>query len=152
MQRLHEGDLAGHVLRQGAWEHLDLPAIAVEQQIPQLGHGRLHRRSVGDALHPERESGEALEKLRRELSGMMFSTQYQLRPVPLVGNLVRRVWFRYFTPSCLPPPTYLTKILQSWDVAMQTSETNDYSVWTTWRADQDDVHLIHVFRGRLEYP
>ena len=35
---------------------------------------------------------------------------------------------------------------------MQTSETNDYSVCTTWRADQDDVYLLHVFRGRLEYP
>ena len=32
MQRLHEDDLAGHVLRQGGWEHLDLPAIAVEEQ------------------------------------------------------------------------------------------------------------------------
>ena len=35
---------------------------------------------------------------------------------------------------------------------MQTGETNDYSVCTTWRADRDDVYLLHVFRGRLEYP
>ena len=32
MQRLHEDDLAGHLLRQGGWDHLDLPAIAVEVQ------------------------------------------------------------------------------------------------------------------------
>src|SRR5882672_7668010 len=30
MQRLHENDLAGHVLGLGGWEHLDLPAIAVD--------------------------------------------------------------------------------------------------------------------------
>ena len=152
MQRLHEDDLAGHVLRQGGWEHLDLPAIAVEEQTLQLGPEKSHLRRVGDVLHPEREDLAALEALKRELGGMMFSAQYQQRPVPLEGNLVRRAWFRYFKLSSLPPTTYLTKIIQSWDVAMQTGETNDYSVCTTWRADRDDVYLLHVFRGRLEYP
>src|SRR4029077_14332602 len=31
MQRLHEDDLAGHLLRQGGWNHLNMPAIALEQ-------------------------------------------------------------------------------------------------------------------------
>jgi phage terminase large subunit-like protein len=78
---------------------------------------------------------------------MMFSAQYQQQPVPLEGNLIRRGWFRYFTPSGLSAPTYPTKIVQSWDVAMQTGDTNDYSVCATWRVDRDDV-----FHGRLEYP
>ena len=30
MQRLHEDDLAGHLIGQGGWHHLDLPAIAAE--------------------------------------------------------------------------------------------------------------------------
>jgi predicted phage terminase large subunit-like protein len=81
----------------------------------------------------------------------MFSTQYQQRPVPLEGNLVRRAWFRYFSVGSLSAPTHATKIVQSWDVAMQTGDTNDYSVCTAWRADQNDVYLIDVFRGRLEY-
>jgi hypothetical protein len=80
MQRLHEDDLAGHVLRQGGWEHLDLPAIADEEQVLLLGPGRSHLRRVGDVLHPERESGGALEALKRELGGMMFSAQYQQDP------------------------------------------------------------------------
>ena len=37
MQRLHENDLAGHLLDQGGWEHLDLPAIAVEDSVIPLG-------------------------------------------------------------------------------------------------------------------
>ena len=103
-------------------------------------------------LHPEREGLGALEALKRELGGMMFSAQYQQRPVPLEGNLIRRAWLRYFTPSSLPPPAYSSKIVQSWDVAMQTGDANDYSVCTTWRADQDDVYLLHVSRGRLNIP
>src|SRR5271166_2596863 len=56
MQRLHEDDLAGHLLRQGGWAHLDMPAIALEDEAVDLGHGKIHLRRVGDVLHPERES------------------------------------------------------------------------------------------------
>jgi len=55
MQRLHEDDLAGHLLRQGGWRHLDLPAIAVEDSIIPIGHGKVINRRCGDLLHPERE-------------------------------------------------------------------------------------------------
>jgi predicted phage terminase large subunit-like protein len=68
------------------------------------------------------------------------------------GNLIRRAWLRHFEPADLPAPSYPTKIVQSWDIAMVTGDQNDYSVCTTWRADKDDVYLLDVFRGRLEYP
>src|SRR5262249_43179874 len=29
---------------------------------------------------------------------------------------------------------------------------HDYSVCTTWRATNGDAYLVHVYRGRLEYP
>ena len=35
---------------------------------------------------------------------------------------------------------------------MQTGATNDFSVCTTWRVEPSNVHLLDVFRGRLEYP
>ena len=37
MQRLHEDDLAGHLLQSGDWHHLNLPAIAEEDQSIALG-------------------------------------------------------------------------------------------------------------------
>lgn len=64
----------------------------------------------------------------------------------------RRAWFRYFDPATLPSPSYATRIMQSWDIAMQTNEKNDYSVCTTWRVEKNDVYLFDLFRGRLEYP
>jgi predicted phage terminase large subunit-like protein len=67
-------------------------------------------------------------------------------------NLIKRVWFRYFNPIDLPTRTSLTKIVQSWDVASRTGDSNDYSVCTTWRIEKDNVYLLHVFRARLEYP
>jgi predicted phage terminase large subunit-like protein len=42
--------------------------------------------------------------------------------------------------------------VQSWDIAMTTGGSNDYSVCTTWQKSKDDYYLVDVFRGRLSYP
>src|SRR5258706_7551205 len=39
MQRLHQDDLAGHLVRQGGWGHLDMAATATEDEIIAPGHG-----------------------------------------------------------------------------------------------------------------
>src|SRR6266446_8960833 len=96
MQRLHEDDLAGHLLGQGGWEHLDLPAIALDDSVIPLGNDRVMTRRIGDILHPERESKNALERIKAEIGSLQFSAQYQQRPVPLEGNLIRREWFRHY--------------------------------------------------------
>jgi hypothetical protein len=59
MQRLHQDDLVGHVLEQGNWDVLSLPAIAEvdETHVIETPYGRrLFVRKEGEALHPERES------------------------------------------------------------------------------------------------
>jgi len=61
----------------------------------------------------------------------MFSAQYQQRPVPLEGNLVKREWFRFYDQPPQPSPGDL--VVQSWDIAIMTGAANDYSVCTTWR-------------------
>ena len=149
MQRLHEDDLAGHLLNQGGWNHLDLPSIAVEESKIALTRGRTVHRKVGDVLHPERESKDTLERIRTESGSLKFSAHYQQRPVPLEGNLIRRDWFRNYQRL---PEAPVKRVVQSWDVAMATAISNDYSVCTTWHVVKDDYYLIDVFRGRLKYP
>ena len=48
MQRLHEDDLAGHLLRQGGWDHLNMPAIALEER--PLSSGAADRICAGVAI------------------------------------------------------------------------------------------------------
>ena len=151
MQRLHENDLAGHLLDQGGWEHLDLPAIAIEDSTVPIGPGKPpFTRRPGDVLHAERESRAVLERIKAEIGSLMFSAQYQQRPVPLEGNLVKRDWFRFYDQPPSPGPGNL--VVQSWDIAMMTGEANDFSVCTTWRMIKADYYLIDVFRARLQYP
>ena len=149
MQRLHENDLAGHLLGQGGWQRLELPSIALEDAVLDLGGGRSMQRRVGDILHPERESKKALERIRAESGPLMFSAQYQQQPVPLEGNLIRRDWFRPYDQLPEPP---VKRIVQSWDIAMATGIANDYSVCSTWQIIKDDYYLVDLFRGRLKYP
>ena len=150
MQRLHEDDLAGHFLDAGGWEHLNLPAIALEDQdIPLIG-GRDHRRLTGDVLHPEREPIEALEQIRLELGSHIFSAQYQQAPVPAGGTLVKSGWFRRYES---PPKKGLGDVLvQSWDTASKDGVLNDYSVCITVLVRRDIVSVLNVFRRQLNFP
>lgn len=151
MQRLHEDDLAGHLLQAGGWHHLDLPAIAVEDSDIPIGQTRVFRRGAGDLLHPQRENHLVLERIKAETGSLQFSAQYQQRPIPLEGNLIRRQWFRRY--DQLLAASASDQVIQSWDTAMMTGTGNDYSVCTTWRVGkQRDYYLVDVYRVRQQYP
>ena len=93
MQRLHVDDLAGHLLEHGGWTHLNLPAIATEDQTIDVGNDTFHVRKVGELLHAAREPIEVLGELRRSMGEFIFNAQYQQAPVPEEGNLLKWKWF-----------------------------------------------------------
>jgi predicted phage terminase large subunit-like protein len=150
MQRLHEDDLAGKLLREGHWFHLNLPAVAEADHNIFIGPGVVHRRHKGDVLHPNRESSELLEAMRGEMGSLTFSAQYLQRPIPLEGNLIKRDWIRSY--EAAPTRSIGTQVVQSWDVASTTAETRDWSVCTTWLIIKRNYYLLDIFRGRLEFP
>ena len=43
-------------------------------------------------------------------------------------------------------------VFQSWDTASKDGEQNDYSVCTTWLRHDYKYYLIHVLRGRFDFP
>ncbi|WP_439369396.1 phage terminase large subunit [Bradyrhizobium sp. DASA03120] len=150
MQRLHEDDLAGHLLQTGEWHHLDLPAIAVEDAEIPVGANRSVRRHVGDVLHAAREERAVLDRIKTEIGSLQFSAQYQQRPIPTEGNLIKREWFRFY--DQLPSGGAADAVVQSWDTAMMTGSANDWSVCTTWWIKKNDFYLVDLYRGRQQYP
>ena len=149
-QRVHEADLAGTLLEQGGWVHLDLPAIAEEEQSINLGRRGVMQRRPGDLLHPSRLPRAVLDERRAELGSYVFAAQYQQRPAPLGGGLVKWDWFRRYTTPPLPQPG--DRIVQSWDTASKATEANDWSVCTTWRVRDRRAWLLDVYRAKLEFP
>ena len=107
MQRLHQDDLVGHVLAQDDWTMLSFPAIAEEPERARFDtpYGpRLFVRQPGEALHPEREAVQEYELMRGRIGLYNFSSQYQQRPIPVSGNLVKREWLRFYSPEDSPSP------------------------------------------------
>jgi predicted phage terminase large subunit-like protein len=149
-QRLHDGDLVGHFLEQGEWEHLNLPAIAEERQEIPLGENRLHVRQPGDVLQPEREPREVLERLRKEIGSYAFSAQYQQAPVPAGGTLVQREWLRRYD-RC-PERQRGDEVIQSWDTASKQGPLSDYSVCITALKRNKTVYVLDVFPRKLDFP
>lgn len=153
MQRLHEDDLVGHLLEQGHWDVLALPAIAEAEERHEyrtLGQPRLALRAEGEALHPERESLERIGEAMTALGSYAAAAQYQQRPAPAGGGIVKAEWFSRYGPDDKPG---FVKIIQSWDTATKISEVSSYSVSTTWGVTRDKrIFLLDVFRARLEYP
>ena len=148
MQRLHEDDLAGVLLRgSDEWTVLSLPAIAEQDEEIPIGNGQFHFRRAGDVLHPERQSREVLESLRAQLPPEIYAAQYQQQPVAPGGAMIKRVWVRRYDQ---PPKS--GRIIQSWDVANKQGEENDYSVCTTWRIYDKRYYLIDLLRGRFDFP
>ncbi len=96
------------------------------------------------------ESVQDYEAMRRRIGLYNFSSQYQQRPIPISGNLVKREWLRFYDPKG-DIPRFL-RIVQSWDTASKTSELNDYSVCTTWGCAGETFYLMDVLRKRLNYP
>jgi len=146
MQRLHELDLAGHVLDTGEWEHLDLPAIALTDERIEISPGVVHQRRAGEALQPLREPIETLDKLRAEIGTLRFSSQYQQRPIPVDGALIKRAWFGVFD---TPPKG---EIVQSWDCASSVRGGADYSACITAVYRAGKHYIVDVWRGRVSYP
>jgi predicted phage terminase large subunit-like protein len=153
MHRLHEDDLAGHVLAQEDWEVVSFPAIAEEDEVwaldTELGQ-YLFTRQRGEALHPERQPLATLDKIRRTIGEYNFAGQYQQMPTPLGGGMVKGAWFRSYAPN--ERPEKFDRVVQSWDTANKASELSDFSVCTTWGIKSKDLYLVHVLRRRMEYP
>ncbi|MGE0736633.1 MAG: terminase [Alphaproteobacteria bacterium] len=149
-QRLHEDDLAGHFIRQNDWVHLNLPAIAEDEQCIPIGYGRAQIRHPGDLLHPEREPKQTLDTIRQSVGSYNFAAQYQQRPVPQGGGIIQWLWFRTYEQR--PTRQSDDLIVQSWDTASKADELNDYSVGLLFLIRDGCYYLLEITRKRLEYP
>ena len=148
MQRLHAGDLAGTFLERGGWTHLNLPAIAQEDQTIAVGWGRTHQFRSGELLHPAHLPQQRLDDLKTEMGSDAFQAQYLQQPIPPGGRLFKREWFRFYEMRPQAP----NRVVISWDTASKASLSSDYSVATVWFVQEQNYYLLEVQRRRWEFP
>jgi predicted phage terminase large subunit-like protein len=149
MQRLHEDDLTGYLIKKknSNWNLLKIPAIATDKSIISIGKKKITR-NEGDLLHKSRDGAKEIEDLRAELGEYAFFSQYQQSPITKEGSIIKAKWLKKYQDR----PENISKIIQSWDMAQKPGEAHDYSVCTTWGQTNNSMYLLEVKRIKLDYP
>lgn len=105
MQRVHGDDLSGHVLAQGGYDHLCLPAEYEEGHSIITSIGWSDPRIVeGELLWPERFGQAEIEALKQSMGSYAVAGQLQQRPAPAEGGIFKRHWWRYWKPRGISLP------------------------------------------------
>ncbi len=152
MQRLHEDDVSGRLLKTGRWRHICIPAIAQEDELWRYTTPwgpRLVRRAKGEALNPALEPLDILEDLRAIQGEHHFSAQYLQNPIPIRGDIVPIEKFIRYEPSELPES--FEETLFSIDTASKAHELANFSVVTHWGRKGKAIYLLGVWRFRATY-
>lgn len=151
MQRLHENDLAGHVLDLEPWEVLCLPE-RYEGNHPYAWRG--DPRMEGDLLWPSYRPEVASTAMARALGSHRAAGQMQQRPAPREGQILKRHWWRFYDDKVLEDPKRRPKfssIVQSIDTPLRDKESNDNVAMQAWGVLGADRYLIDLQLGKMNY-
>ena len=138
--RWHEDDLAGRILADMAcggdqWDVISLPAEA-EANDP-MG------RQPGEALWPEWESLQELERKRRAIGARDWNALYQQRPAPEEGDYFKAEWLK---PVATLPSRELLRVYGGSDYAV-TEDGGDYTAHVLVGLDPDGrMYLLDIWR------
>lgn len=161
MQRLHQKDLAGHVLEQGGWEHLMLPMEFEKRRacVTNLGF-KDPRSEEGELLWPERFSAVTVDALKVSLGDYGSAGQLQQRPSPAGGGILQVDKIRLWPAKEDLPDLFF--VLQSYDTAFTEKTENDATACTVWGIGErpNSTHdgmvrfaiLLDAWIERLGYP
>lgn len=164
-QRSHIEDVTGHVLaRQDAdeWVKLVLPmeyetARKTKTIILPSSNGKVWedpRTTEGELLCPEYRNEAAVGRKKTELGSYNYASQYQQRPSPEGGGLIKKDWFAVWKEEKPPKMEY---VLLSWDTAFTARDTDaSYSAATCWGIFKyqgvPNVMLLSAWRDRVGFP
>lgn len=151
-QRLHQNDMAAHLLALG-FDYLVLPNEYESDAAHTTSIGWNDPRKVGELLWPDGCNEEATNKLRLS---PYYTSQFQQRPVPVGGNLIKEDWWQYW--SKLPTKMVNKELVEdfdeklfSWDATFDGKKNSDYVVGQLWGRKGANKYLIDQVRGRWDF-
>ncbi|MDR1139062.1 MAG: terminase [Rickettsiales bacterium] len=109
---------------------------------------RIYSREEDKLLYPLDGGREEVEMIKAELGSYAFAAQYQQNPLPLSSGIIKLEWLKRYRNF----PDDLSHVTQSWDTAVSTSNSSNFSVCTTWAKVGNKFYLLDVYRAKLEYP
>jgi predicted phage terminase large subunit-like protein len=151
MQRLHEEDLTGHLLKSNQWEHLMIPAeFEQKRRSTTCLNWTDPRTEEGDCFFPQRYTKRVLAEALYTLGSRGFSGQFQQRPTPLEGGIIKRKWLRYYGAD--PQTMKFEQLIQSWDFTFKDTDGSDYVVGQVWGRIGCEMYLCDQIRAKMDFP
>jgi predicted phage terminase large subunit-like protein len=144
MTRWHYDDIAGYLQEKypDTWEVINFPAIAENDDI--LG------RKKGDVLWPERFGHKFIEE-QKEMQGAFFNALYQQKPMITNATIFDSRNWQYFTERPKEIRSKLDYVIQVWDTAFKTEESNDFSVCLTIGIDKNYHYILDIYRDKITF-
>lgn len=158
MQRLHEDDLSGHVLKTGLYTHLNLPMEFEPKNrcvVFLKGHKFFEdpRTRNGELLWPERIDDSTLDRYKKTMTSYAIAGQFQQRPAPEEGGIFKKAWFRRFGPkSDLDLPTSGLHVIQSWDMSFKDTDGSDFVCGLVLGRHGPNFYVMDRDKRRLDFP
>lgn len=169
MQRLHEDDLTGYLLKneKGMWQHLCLMSEFEPKRASQTvtKSGKIFftdwRKHPGDVLWPARFPKSVLKNELIEMKPYGYAGQHQQNPAPMEGGILKRAWFnhRWLRPGELPVPGVDCRNLPMsfdmysmfTDAAFKKTEDSDYVAIGHFGLKGPDIYLLDLKWERLSF-
>lgn len=151
MQRLHEADVSGVIASlKLPYVHLMIPMEfeperACVTHIGSTEFWRDPRTQDGELMCPERWPREIIEQEKINQGPYAWSGQYQQRPAPRGGAMIREEWLQWYEK---PPARSTLKIYMASDYAVSENQ-GDYTVHGVFGVDpMDRIFVLDWWRGQ----
>jgi predicted phage terminase large subunit-like protein len=181
-QRAHHQDLSGYVLAQGGYEHLCLPMEYEGSRVvlPSTIGFRDPRNREGELLWPERFGPPEITELKRSLGSHAYAGQFQQRPTPREGGIIKREWLQFY--QALPDPLTVeapepvldahtrseqmrgvvvssprrsgavsVQWIQSWDLSFKDTQAASHTVGQVWLRVGPNFYLVDQVRAIMGF-
>lgn len=154
MQRLHEKDPAGNILKNTTrrTKHICLPATESDKVCPQ----ELRSKYVDGLLDPVRLSHKELALKKSVLGSYSYSGQYDQNPAPSEGGIIKKAWFMRYDLNELISKARQEKQDLVWnftvDGAYTANPNNDQSAVLAYCYFQNNLYIRNVIGVWEEMP
>lgn len=155
MQRVHELDLSGEILKQGNFTHLCLPMEFETKLAKTSWRGwRDWRTEEGELLWPTRFTPEIIQATLKPpiMTSNAYAGQYQQRPAPAEGGMFLRKWWKYHN---RPAEALLAKpddSVWSFDMAFKDHKDSDFVCGLAIVREKADFYILpHRIHERMGF-
>jgi len=154
MQRLHEGDLTGHLMdkdtgRPEEHHHICIPGELDEEIIspPELAEYY-----INGLFWNTRFNAKMLSVYKKALGSLQYAGQIGQRPAPPEGKIIKRKWFEIVLPDEITRNAFVEPIHFIFDTAYTEKQQNDPSGTIAYFTRNGIMYIVNAAEVRKEFP